>query len=483
MGSAMRAASTISTASVASSMNEGAYSGATPEASLRWAHMRNRLLGKENGQASLSIWAFRFLLWYICVMLVQPQNRYTFLWPLHIADLTFIGALILHGLNCVRDRRPFIALNGATVFGLILIGLTFASNTFGVFQDGWGGWNPIIDTYVKNCLLLIMVGTFCTSVERVWALQMTVLFCTLWWVKSGIRLAAAGATLSGDRLMGAAIGLIENPNSFAYMMCIMIPLYLYGFQHALRKWQKLAFLACALASVYIVFQTGSRTGLVTLIVLGTYLLRHYGRGHWKTIGIAVIAIVLLFPLTGEKNLRRFKTIPHSAIAFLGLSRDEDRLDYGRPLNQDEQSADERSSKNRDTWHLVKAYPLFGVGLVPQARRLLDEGFGMAGIGQVHCEILMVGKQMGMLGISLYVMALAMSWWNGRKAIKWGQQHGWSAIGNMGQIFQAQAIAIAVGGFFCPAPWHPPMMIMLGSSVALVNAMSSVPAPRSPAPLS
>ena len=34
----------------------------------------------------LSLAAFRMLLVYIVVLFVQPQNRFTFLWPLHIAD-------------------------------------------------------------------------------------------------------------------------------------------------------------------------------------------------------------------------------------------------------------------------------------------------------------------------------------------------------------------------------------------------------------
>ena len=53
----------------------------------------------------MSLWGFRFLLWYICVLFVQPQNRFTFLWPLHIADISFIAAVGLHALACLDGRR------------------------------------------------------------------------------------------------------------------------------------------------------------------------------------------------------------------------------------------------------------------------------------------------------------------------------------------------------------------------------------------
>lgn len=449
------------------------HSGTMPGSRVKWGAIRSRIVGSESGGVSLSVWAFRFLLWYICVMLVQPQNRYTFLWPLHIANLTFISALVLHVMDCVRYRRPFFANNLATWFGLLMIGLTFASNTFGYYQDGWGGWNSYVDWYVKSLLLLILVGTLCTTVERVWVVQMTVLICTLWWLKSGLRLSAAGATYSEDRLMGAAIGLIENPNSFAYMLCIMLPLYFYASQHAKAKWMRWCFLACALSAVYIIFQTGSRTGLVTLLAVGVFFCKN-ARKQWKTLAVVALAIALIVPFSGEKNIRRFKTIPQSALAFLGLAEKEAEKDYGRPMTQDEQSADERSAKNRDTWRLVKDYPLFGVGLVPQGSRLVEAGYGMAGMGMVHCEILMVGMQMGFIGMFLYLFLLALTWWAGHVAVKKGRALGWTAAGDMGRIFQLQAIAIAVGGFFCPLAWHPPMMIMAGSAIALANVMSRMP---------
>lgn len=445
----------------------------SPSSATRWSHLKSRILGTESGHVSLSVWAFRFLLWYICVMLVQPQNRYTFLWPLHIADISFVGACVLHFLDCLQNRRPFLSSNASTWLGLGLIILAYISNTFGVFQNGWAGWNPYMDVMVKNLLLFILVGTMARSVERVWALQMVVLSCTLWWVKSGLRLSASGATFSGDRLMGAAIGLIENPNSFAYMLCFMLPLYLYAYQQSTRKWAKWFFLAGALASVYTIFQTGSRTGMVTLIAIGIFLLPHYGRGHWRSILIIVVAVAIMLPFSGERNIQRFKTIPQSALRFLGFKSEDSELNYGRPMNQDEQSSDERSSKNLDTWRLIMNHPLFGVGMVPSGDKLAEEGYPMAR-GQVHCEILMVGKQMGFIGMFLYAGSLLTAWFCGEAVKRKARRMQWSSIGALGWTFQMQVVANAVGGFFCPGPWGSPMMIMVGSSIALWTALRDMP---------
>lgn len=53
------------------------------------------------------------------------------------------------------------------------------------------------------------------------------MMATLWWIKGGVRLSMSGATYAGDRLLGPASSLVENPNAFAYMMCVFIPLYLF----------------------------------------------------------------------------------------------------------------------------------------------------------------------------------------------------------------------------------------------------------------
>ena len=412
----------------------------------------------------MNLWAFRFLLWYICVLLVQPQNRFTFLWPLHIADISFIGAISMHVLACMEGRRQFIRLGPATVLTFVLLFFAALSQFFGTYQIS-SAWNSYLDILVKNSLLLIMLEALATSPERVWAVQMTTLFCTLWWVKGGLRLSAMGATYSGDRLMGAAVSLIENPNGFAYMMCVFLPLYLYAYQQATRKWIKVFFLACALAAVYIVFQTGSRTGLVTLIIMGAFLLPYYGRNHMKALAIIILALVFIFPMTGEKNRQRFRTIPQSVASFFGGGKEEKPVAM---MTQDEQSADERKRKNKDTWALIKENLFFGVGINPDDSQFANE-FPMA-TGQVHCEILMAGRQMGLIGMGIYLgylgIILGGGIWVHRNA-----RH-WPAVQDLGWTFQVQAVAIAVGGFFSPMAWHPPMMILAGSASALVGILKS-----------
>lgn len=403
------------------------------------------------------------LLWYLCIAFVQPQNRFTFLWPLRIANLSFIFSVGLYLLACVKERTPPIRFGPATILACFLLFFATLSQFFGVYQIS-SDWNPYIDLIVKNAVLIILLEAMLTSVKRVWATQMVMLVATLWWVKSGLRLAGAGATYAGDRLMGAAVGLIENPNSFAYMLCVFLPLYLYAYQQSKTWWERYAFLGVAIATIFVILQTGSRTGLVTLGAVGIFLLPHYFRNNLKALLLILLAFSLLLPLSGEKNITRFKTIPQSISAFLGK-----RPETSGPLTQDEQSASERNSKNVDTWRLIKAYPIFGVGIWPNARQFVSR-FPMAAIGQVHCEILMAGRQMGFIGMGMYAGFLLVMLVCGAKTRRLAAD--WPAVSSLGWTFQLQAIAIIVGGSFCPIPWQIPMMALSASASALPGVLKA-----------
>ena len=372
-----------------------------------------------------------------------------------------MGAVGLHIMACVQDRRPIVRFGPATIVSLLLLMFAFLSQYIGEYQKT-SAWNPSIDIIVKNAALCILLEAMLTSIRRVMATQLVLLVSTLWWLKAGLRLAQAGATYSGDRLMGAAVGMVENPNSFAYFLCVFLPVYLWLYRNSRCRWEQWAFLAGAMADMYIVFKTGSRTGLLTLGVLAFFLIPHYGRNNPKVLALMAVAIALLLPMSGARNIQRFKTIPKSMASFLGFSSAEAREG---PVNQDAQSADERARKNEHTWGLIKEHLLFGVGVSPDYQRIPSR-WGMAR-GEVHCEILMAGRQMGLIGMGLYV-----SYWAillvGGGCIRWRNKQTWPALADLGWTFQLQGVCLIAGGSFCPSAWNPPMMILAASVSALLG---------------
>lgn len=411
---------------------------------------------------SFSLWAFRAILFYLVIAYVQPQNRFVFLWPLHIADLSFAAGVGLHVIACLRNGKPLLRFGPATILSLLLLFFAFLSQYTGRFQIS-SAWNPYIDIITKNAVLVILLEAMLTNPKRVWATQMVILLATLWWMKSGLSLVHSGAVYeSGGRFSGGSISLIENPNGFAYMLCVYLPLYLYVFECAKQKWESVLGLALAFADIFLVFKTGSRTGLVTLVPLGIFILFRFGRSNRKGLIASLAAIAILFPLTGEQNMARFRTIPVQIRQFLGKGQNTN--EPARPMTQDEQSADERKSKNRDTWALIKKYPLLGVGINPDSTGFRQE-FPMA-TGQVHCETLMAGRQMGLVGISLhwgFILTLLI----GGGIVRY-RAGNWVAAANLGRVFQLQSVAIAIGGSFCPLPWGLPTLAATACASALAS---------------
>ena len=259
--------------------------------------------------------------------------------------------------------------------------------------------------------------------------------------------------------MGPHVAMVENPNAYAYFTCVTIGVYLYFYQQYHNKYLKGAFLAMALASVWIVFNTGSRTGMVVLLFMAIFLLPKYGARHKMALIVIALATPLLLGTVGAMNIERFRTIPDSARAFF-------RGEVGRDLtglDADGHSAAERSLKNQDTWRLIKRYPLLGVGMRPD--RSLFTGPYTYASGQVHNELLMAGRQMGFPGLALYLTMLFILFQRGLKVQRYAKDW-WPAMSDLGWTFKLQALVIAVGGFFNPLPWNTYTMVLVASASAL-----------------
>lgn len=407
----------------------------------------------------MSLWAFRFVLFYLAILLVQPQNRFPVLWPFRIALVCMVIATVLHVMSSAQENRPLIRLGPATITAMLLMVFSFISNHFGVFQSS-GAWNPNIDIIVKNSICLILIEAMATTVERVWAVFATILLSTLWWIKGGLRLSAAGAVYAGDRIMGPAVSLIENPNGFAFMMALMIPIYLYFYQNTHIKWLRWGFLFCALSAVYITLQTGSRTGLLCLIAAAVFLLPKYGAKYKTTLIVMGVSVFLFFGSIGAMNVERYKTIGTSINQFLG--RVETQKDPSE-MNADEHSAWERSMKNKHSWALIMQYPVFGVG-VNRSDSMIPDDLSFAR-GQVHNDWLYIGVQMGFVGMGLYASLMCCVFVFSTRIQQWTKKS-WPALADLGWTIKLMGVIFVVGGFFSPIGWNPLLLATAGASSAL-----------------
>lgn len=408
----------------------------------------------------MSRWSFRFLLFFIVILFTQPQNRFPFLHPWRIANLMAILTIVTHILACAQEGKPFLRFGPATVLGLILMAMGLASLHIGPYQASHA-WNPNIDSLMKHAVIMILVEAKAHSVARVWAVLTTITVSTLWWIKGGLRLGGAGVIYAGGRIMGPAVSMIENPNGFAYLMTATIPLYLYFFHCAANKYVRGFALFLALASTYIVFNTGSRSGLLCLIMCGIMVLPKLLKGHKTATLLGLLAIGAIWSQVDPKNVERFRSIGHHIAAH--FSRQEEVQKHRHQMTQDEHSAWERKMKNRDTWRFVKDHPLLGAGINPD-QNLYVEKYPHTW-GQVHNEMLMAGTQFGFPGIMLYLSFLGFLLFQGLWLFK-SFRGWWPDVSDLGYMFVAQAAIIFIGGMFATWPWHPYGMILCGAASAL-----------------
>ena len=417
----------------------------------------------------MSLWAFRFLLWFIVVAYVQPQNRFEFLNSVHLADISGMGAIGLHVMSAAREGRPFIRFGPCTILCLAIMTCGLIAQYTGALQTD-PTWNYDIDMLIKTCVVGILVEAMAFTNERVWAIQATLLVALLWWIKAGLRLSSAGATYMGDRIMGPAVSMIENPNGYAYLTAVYIPLFFYFYRQERRFLWKLGYGFLIFAGIFIVLQTGSRTGLICLLVMGAFTIPMLAVAERKFLIIAVIGIYIVIGAVSKGNIERFKSIRYAVNSFI----------MGKPSranSEEDKNTVERYYRNKHTWNLIKMYPL-GTGMNPNPD-LMPAEVGFA-TGKSHMEILMAGRMMGFPGMFLYLLMLAIPFIKGRQ-IQRTMAHHMPGLSDLGWLFKIQAAIFLTGGLFVPNPFIYPETIMLGCASALSLNTSSSPEPSPAAP--
>lgn len=402
--------------------------------------------------------AYLFMLYYVVIGMTQPQNRFLFLYPFRIAQLAFIIAMIFHVMAFLQEERPLLRFGPATKLCLFLIPWGLMAQYFGPLVTNTA-WNGYIDQLIKSAVAVILLEATATNIYRVWGVYGAILASTLWWLKAGLRLGTAGAVYAGDRIMGPAVAMVENPNAYAYFTCVTIIVYLYFHQQSKNKYLRLASLAFTIASIWIVFNTGSRTGMVLLVAMSAFLFPKYGGQHKVALLLIVAATPLFLSTVGVMNIERFRTIPESFGAF--IRGEEVSLEMAQ--GADEHSAIERRLKNEHTWELIKMYPLIGVGMNPNEGRY-PSGLPQAR-GQVHNEMLMAGRQMGLPGMAMYLAMLGIMFHCGLRVQRYAKKW-WPAMADFGWSLKLQALVIFVGGQFNPLPWNTYTMVLLGAASVL-----------------
>ena len=280
--------------------------------------------------ASLVFRPYFYLLIYIVVLYLRPQEYIDFFIGKPLVPVTLITATVLW---MVAEKKRFDAPQH-----YLMIGLT-ASIFVSVLLTGWlmGALNALTD-FLPTLLLFYIVATSTVTLKRLQGLAVVmtavcvvIAFHGVVQIDDEFGVGWTGAELIDDRI--TYLGFLNDPNDLAMAFLMVLPLTLYVAQVG-RFWVlRMAAWASAAMILYGVFLCNSRGSLLGIAaMLFAYAVRRFG---W--LRSTIVAPMLLLPL----------------LLFA-------------PSRVSEMSADEESAAGRwDAWfegfEMLKSHPLFGIG--------------------------------------------------------------------------------------------------------------------------
>ncbi|MBM4439384.1 MAG: O-antigen ligase family protein [Candidatus Rokubacteria bacterium] len=397
---------------------------------------------------------FSGLMAFTFVLFVAPQNLIPALEPLMLAKLAVAFAGIGYLVNRAVTGAPLTVMTAPVKWVLVLAVIGVLSIPAGYWPGG--SVNVYTELFGKSIAIFILIANVVDTQER---FRIFVGSMIGWGAFTAIN--AVGNYLTGrldptgQRIAGYESPLAVNPNDLALTMNILIGLAI-GLLPVLRSRGKrlllIAGMGIMVAGVIVSF---SRSGFVTLGVVGAFWaarrLRERGGRALPSIALVVLVVVLAVP-AGYSD--RLATIVHTEADTTG-------------------SADERWQTMMTAVHLIAERPVLGYGLGNNLHVSVDRG-GLS--REAHNAYLKLGAELGVAALVVYVLFLFSSIGAARAVRKFfrAREDGWE-LGRLAGGVELALIAFAVGAFFSPVPYHFYAYYPAGLAVAIFAIAARVPA--------
>jgi putative inorganic carbon (hco3(-)) transporter len=318
--------------------------------------------------ASLVFRPYFYLLIYIVVLYIRPQEYIDFFLGKPVVPISLLTATLLW---MVAQKKQF----DAPQHGL-MIGLT-ACIFLSVLFTGWltGALNALTD-FLPTLLLFYIVATSTTSLKRLQGLSIVmtavcvvIAFHGMGQIEDEFGVGWTGAEMIEERI--TYLGFLNDPNDLSMAFLMVLPLALYVAQVGSFLLLRLAAYASMGVILYGVFLCNSRGSLLGIAaMLFAYAVRRFG---W--LRSVIVAPMLLVPL-------------------LLLA----------PSRIGEMAADEESAAGRwDAWfegfEMLRSRPLFGVG-----KGLFTDHNGLT----AHNSFVLSFAETGLVGYFFWFSILVLS---------------------------------------------------------------------------
>lgn len=331
---------------------------------------------------TVTFWA---LIGFTVVLLLAPQEQFPALGVFRLALLSAATAFIACGYNRVSRRMPLIEFSPDVVLLLLLTGWAVVTIPFSYWPGG--SVATLTDHFLKAFICFLLLSHAVSDFRQLRAISWCLVLCAvpLTLVTLGNYVSGTHMGGSGDRIVGHASGLTENPNDMALMLNLILPVCIALLLGTKGSFKKLVLAGITLLIVMAVIATFSRAGFLTLVFIGicyAWLLRKRPQRIW----IPIILIMGLFavPFVPTSYFERIDTI---------LNIEEDQTNSAQTRLSDMQVAAGTALSN----------PLVGAGLGMSALAL-NEARGELWV-DVHNVYLQWALDLGFPGLLLYLLLL------------------------------------------------------------------------------
>jgi len=381
--------------------------------------------------------AYFWLVAFFLVYCGRPEDWIPGLTLIPLAKVVGVLALISFFASLGRLRR---GLPREMIYLILLfVQLWFTVPLSTVWRGG--AFDTMLD-FSKVLLIMLVMTAAVTTLGRLRRLIFVQAAC----VVTIAAVSLAKGELELGRLEGAVNGLYANPNELAMGLVLTLPLCLALLLRTRNPWRRAFWTLACLLLVYVTMLTGSRAGLLALVVSGVVCLWEFGfRGKrpFMLVTAGGIGLVVIL-LAGGTVKDRF-----------------DVMFNDRPTTDEQVAAHDSAVERRELFwkslQVTAENPLFGVGpgnFVVVSGHWRDQ----------HNSYTQMSSEGGLPALILYLMILWRAFANLRQTKKLAPAKAEATLFAM--ALRASLGGFLVGSFFTTAAYQFFPYFLVGYTTAL-----------------
>ncbi|MGZ8161559.1 MAG: putative O-glycosylation ligase, exosortase A system-associated [Methylobacter sp.] len=363
------------------------------------------------------------------------------------APLAQITAIVLVGSMLLSKETKKFPINPITFLWIIFVLFMGITTFFAYFPiEAALQYKQVIKIQLIVFFTLMLITDMDKLNKMIWVIVLSIGFYS---VKGGVFTLLTGGAF---RVWGPAGSYIEDNNSLAVAVLMIIPLMVYLYQTNNKKWIKQGLLAAIVLSLFNVLGSQSRGALVAIIAVGAFYWTKSQSKVASSIFIAILAISLL-TFMPESWYQRMDTI-----------------------NTYEQDGSAMGRINAWIYAYNAAHHnLLGMGFESWSR----ETFALyapnpENVHAAHSIYFSVLGDHGWIGLSLYLLIYLMTWRKLVSIIKQtAKKEELKQFHSLAKMLQIGFIAYFTGGAFLSLsyfdlPWHFISIVIIISPIVVAN---------------